>query len=849
MDRKEDIPDAETLVKYLTEVQKMYVQGESRETVFDYFLKTIIKITKSSLGFIADLQYDHNGDPFLHTIVMTDIPVLEKYMSNVDTVATKSQQRVGGGVNFKDFHGTAIGDLIQEKKTITRNKFYFDSKERHKSMPKEHPKINSFLGIPFLENDVITGVIVLCNTSCKGNEYNDRLIERISPVKYICSSLLKGFRNQSLKEIYSKIVNNINLPILVFQNRRYISNENIDENNTDLSSFICQVSNKAFSNLQIAAVKDDESLQESLIDIHNKPFYECFPNLIDNPTVKKRISCMLKSQETKQVDVLKYYDINVPEDLYTLKFSPIDHSTFIFTLQPISEQLKAKQMVEDIAKTKDDFVAKVSHEFRTPINAIVNIVALFYDVPFAQNNTPDAIDFREKLDMLSDSCVSLVSLVQDILDFSQLESKKLKLSYQTFDIENIVKSSMGMNTLTAQDKNIQLKKNIDKNVPICAVSDPKRIRQILINLLSNAIKFTEYGSVTLNVSLASAPRDGIYELLFSITDTGIGISKRDQKKIFKPFSQVDVDNNDPGTGLGLVISKHLVNLLGGKLWFESDIGKGSTFYFTILAKQCSMECIMDKYEYLLDNKVILVADSDKDNRIHCLKILSEWGIKVITCDNSYEAEAYLSSNTYDFDGYILDSDWKFQIKTQLSNTLYLTNSSYSSNNTIQRPVNKDVLFKFCVDISQDRHKKSSAKIEMLNRNNLKILLAEDNYVNRRVAVDILEKIGFSNVKTTINGEEAFEEYEYSVKTKDPYDVLLLDLKMPVLNGYNTFAKLKKVYGDDIPYTIALTASAMPSDKEKCLRLGMDEYISKPIDMNLLKIILENRVHTQNKLVL
>lgn len=832
------MPESE-IFEYLTTVQRMYVEGESREMVFNYFLNKLLKLTNSSLGFIAELLQDLNGKHYFHTLADTKMANMDKtYFNNTDY---HYLLRHNNGYCFMGDENNMFHELIEKKKPIIAS----HGKFKNAKYPKGHVNITSFLGIPFFYEKKMVGAIVLCNTS--DGDYTNHQINQLKPISYICSVLLNGFNNRSLKEIYTKFVDKLHIPIVIFQTQTSC----FIQDRVDLSSFYCLSTNHAFENLKLIANQEKDTLPQPLQGL---TFYECFTNMVDNSGVHEKIKEMFLSKNSQSFDILSYYDNNIPEDMYTFKFIYIDKQTFALWVEPISEQLKSKQAVGDLAKSNEEFFAKIVHEFRNPLNAIINVIALMNESPIVRQNNDSAKDLRSKLEILGTSCVTLATLSQDISDYGQLKSKRLKLAYQPFDLSQTIECVIGMISYDAQNKGIRVHKRIDNNVPLCIVSDPKRLRQVLINLCSNAVKFTDRGHIGIHCELKSFDKkSGVFELRFEIEDTGRGIGSEEMSKLFKPFTQLRPKTDEfQGTGLGLVISKYLTQLLGGGIWVESELGRGSRFFFTVKAKRCSSTVIEEKYLPLLKNKRCLLGDPEKTSRLGLLKHLLNWDVKVTTCDSTDEALLYLDTRNYDV--IIVDRTWE-PVFSNYANCIFIGSNDGNKGNdgkedphTLKRPITSENLLQQMVkfiDKSSFSHTSSPStsplRVPKKPKKPLTILLAEDNYINRQVELESLKLIGFEKVDVAEDGQQAIK-----LMKEFKYDVLLLDLKMPVMDGYKAFSYLVK-HPEIKPYTIALTGNAMPRDRDRCLNMGMDQYVTKPIDMNLLKNILLTRQNIKNNI--
>jgi len=884
-DRNRFVVDSNELATHLKTVQKMYIMGESIKNVFKYFLKSMVTLMSCNYGFVAEL---------------INTPIESKNVFRTLSIINNKTHDNVENCDIPETH-PLFENIIDNKPYIL--------KQNEIKMNKLFgwKKIKGMYVVPFFEKEILTGVIVLASSKYCLWE-SEQELSRILPMKYICASLVKGFRNQSLKEIYENIVNYVSLPLLVFSRdnvNMWVNKDGLYENISkrsfsstqiscqDLSYFNCIVCNDAFKQLNSSTtniseyIPSSENKKMACDKLMGKFFYDCFPNMIDNSQIQTRWIDMWKTGEKTSIDAIKYYDKYVSENLYSIEFNKLDQKTFIMIIYPVSEQLRAKELIQDIAKSQEEFIAKVSHELRTPVHAILSIVSLLYDSPIVKQSGEAADDFRRKLQMMSESSVSLCSLIQDILDYTQLESKSLNVSYTTFDLSECIDSALSMIINDSRRNKISLLKSISNDVPLCILSDPKRIKQVIVNLLSNAIKFTKDGSISINVTTKNTRlTNNLCVIKFEVKDTGIGISHEDMKKLFKPFSQLGA-NVSNGTGLGLVISKHLVNLLGGDIYIESDKGQGTTVVFTIKARVCSLESIQEYYGPILKGKSVLVVDDNFNSRNKIVSFLIDQEIKTVSVENEILGIKYLNSKIYKFDLVISDNNFE-EIRRYCKNVISILNDNKieevssdeensdenynsilsktkdqsgrvgitSSQNSsddvneieysyIHRPINKDQLLHLCY--SRFAKLNNNVKIftfpikkeeKNYKKKTLEILIVEDDYINMEILKEILNKLFYKKITQAGNGEEALNQVK-----KKQFDVILLDLKMPVMNGYKFFESLKECYENKIvekmPYVIALTASAMNSDKQRCLDKGMNQYLAKPIDISALKSILED----------
>jgi two-component system, sensor histidine kinase and response regulator len=831
----------------LDNIQHAYSTSVPSE-IFQCIIQQFTDYTKSQIGFLAT-SYEIAGSPRLRLRAWVGVELNDEADYKIKEVlpapelndSTSSNLTYNSEDEEQYFHEQ--NSLI--KKIFKTGHYVIDNhiSNEDQNIPSGHPQVVRFMGLPLKIRDRVVGIIGLGN---RKKRYRSKMTQELSSV-LVYSAITVGciLRERKFLNVKSKYKQLRNVQKLSTARYRAVVDNAIDAIIIMDSKGVIEHFNESAARL--FGWEAGELVGQNITTLMPQQYAKQHAELLEN--TQDMLKCTTATHGSRRSQMIRKDKTDIFVDVGVFNMGDASYGAII---RDAEDAIKREKEVQRDAEEKSRFLANMSHEIRTPLNGILGMTTLLSKTTL---NTAQS----EYLSIIKQSGENLMIIINDILDMSKLEANKLSINIEPISIQSCVENAFDILSSRAEEKKLEFRYNIDSNIPESLLGDQHRITQILINLLTNAIKFTEKGSVKLNVGVKDIKQNNqnesrIFTFVFSIIDTGIGISKESQDKLFQPFTQVDQTNTRvyQGSGLGLAISKQLAKLMQGDVWIHKSKEKaGTTFKFSIQLTE-NIHFISEKSLSQLKGKKILVVDDNQTNILWLCGVLISWGMEPISCTSAEVAMIYIRNN-YKFDLGLIDicmpKTGGMELAAKIHDEQDIPLIAVSSisvldvdlthfKNIIAKPVGEQKLYKVIMDVLSD----TSGDLEQKNINSstirrhnetspngkINILVAEDNDANQKVISGMLQYLGYKNITIVNNGECAVSQ---ALSTR--YDVILMDIKMPIMNGYEA-AKIINKKLTPRPPIIALTANAMKGAREDYLYKGyMDEYITKPIDINEL----------------
>jgi len=801
------------LLEAINKLLQLAITDKSDSDLAAYCLELAESLTDSQFGFVGEVTSRNRLD----TISLSDPGWVACRIPSSNAAVLINNMKIRGlwAEAIKDGKSHLINDPAHHPARV--------------GTPLGHPEIKNLLTVPLIHANRPVGVIALANKEGGYDRDDQKALEALA------TAFVEALNRKRAEDSIKKETRKLNAIISGIEEG--VVYADTEERIVEVNDYFLRIFKKT----------KPQVIGQTLWDIH-------LGEVLD--ILKTEIEKFRKAVDSPPLEVQK----TLAEKELLFRIKPISfngqYGGLILNVADVSELVRVRKEALAASKAKTDFLANISHEIRTPMNGILGMTELALDTDL----TPEQ---REYLRGIKSSAESLMTLINDILDFSKIEARKVEIERTPFNLEDLIYETVAPLAIQAFRNKLDLICAVPPRLNTDVIGDPGRLRQILINLVGNAIKFTEKGEVVIAVEEETRDRDSLL-LHFTISDTGIGIPEDKQTIIFDVFAQADssMTRKFGGSGLGLAITSQLVDLLGGRIWVESTVGKGSHFHFTArftLPLNADDRPSRRPKMLFADLPLLLVEDNASARRV-IREWGAFWGLKISEAESADEAIVVLEDaceRKKAFQIILMDANLpghdSFLILDYVKDNPELAKSIIMMISPSSSRVDASPWLKVGISAHISKPvKPSELKNSILNvlglapkalqeeatgpeagvlpaRTAYRILIAEDNLVNQRVAIYMLEKQGHQ-VKGVMNGEEALAALE-----KENFELILMDVQMPKMDGFQATQRIRakeNETGLHIPI-IAMTAHAMKGDRERCLAVGMDDYISKPLNVKQL----------------
>jgi PAS domain S-box-containing protein len=837
---REDKERTRSLLHSIRTAQGRFIGEASLQLIFDQLLCDLLGLTGSPCGFIGEVFTLEEDKLLLETHFVADL-------SRKEGAPSKPQEGDSRSLTISGPEAL-LGKVLKEKRFVISDE---PGQEAWlEELTRGEPPLTDFLGVPFLIEEEVVGMVGLAN---RPGGYDEELAAFLEPLTSTCAGIIQAHRAEEGRQTAQQALSEADARM------RAVFDTAVDPIIVINQTGTIEMFNKAA--VEVFGYPREDVIGMNVNVLMPSPYHENHNDYLRNylATGDSKILGVGREVVGRRADGNEFpLDLSVSETLLSG-----ERRIFVGIVRDITERKSfeaelhtAKETAEKAAKAKDEFLATMSHEIRTPMNAVMGMSSLLAGTDLDEEQ-------RYFCKTIQTSGNFLLTIINDILDFSAIESGQIHLEAEPFDLMECLEEAVDLVTVLASQKRIDLVTLVDAGVPSNLKGDVSRLRQVLVNLLSNAVKFTEEGQIVVSVREAKREASGAatplqskreVSLQFSVQDTGIGISEEQANNLFQAFSQGDasIRRNYGGTGLGLAISKRLTEHMGGRIWIESELGRGSTFRFTVLL-QTSLDrrsAVSEGLRPLLDGKEALTL-CGKSLHHEVLRLYgSRVGLRVTGFTEPQELEQALARGQKP-DLLFLDevvgkgilesgvtTRWGIPVVLLATTTgadpVPTAKNDVHSGLRLLRPVRfssfLDVLYTgLKLNGTSKLGTKESLRDSALA--SLTILIAEDNSINQQVALKMLQKLG-SQADLVSSGAEALEAL-----SRREYDVILMDIQMPEMDGLQATKEIRRAYPESPIWIVALTAAAMEGDRERCLKAGMDDYVSKPLRLKDLAEVI------------